>query len=77
MFVIIWQIVVVFNDEFVLPIIIKICKVLGEFILWCTQKNYHNLTIFDIYSSTMHHGEYLENILWWKFAMDDGICSIL
>jgi len=63
MFVIIGQIVVIFNDEFVLLIIIKICKVLSEFILWRTQKNYHNLTIFDIYSSSIHHGEYLENIL--------------
>jgi hypothetical protein len=25
----------------------------------------------------MHHGEYLENILWWKFVMDDGVCSTL
>jgi hypothetical protein len=53
------------------------CKVLGEFMLWCTKTNYHNLTISSIYSSLMHHGDYLENILWWKFVMDDGICSTL
>jgi hypothetical protein len=22
----------------------------------------------------MHHGGYLENILWWKFAIDDELC---
>jgi len=72
MFVIIGRIVVVFNDEFVLPIIIKICKVLGEFILWCTQKKlsqFNNfLYLFKFDASWWIFGKYFVMKIcngWW------------
>jgi hypothetical protein len=35
----------------------------GESTLWCKQKNYHSLTVFNTYGTLIYHGGYLEKKL--------------
>jgi hypothetical protein len=44
-------------------IISRMELIMGECMLWCRQKNYHNLIVFNICGTLIYHARCLENIL--------------
>jgi len=37
------------------------------------KKTYHKVVVFSTCVYLMHHGGNMEKILWWKFAINDGL----